>query len=107
MKAAPVTLVEYFVSDLSCAANRSYAEWKGMEIKPGDFSAEVSVKRINPPENRKWELALEIKHQAAPETNFPYAFRVSVIGFFTAAARVAEDEEERTVRIQGASVLYG
>jgi preprotein translocase subunit SecB len=106
MKPAPISLVEYFVTDLSLAANRNYVEAKGLEVKPGEFATDVNVTRVDAGE-RKWQLVLEVKHQAAPETNFPYAFRAAVVGFFTVAPRVAADEEERTVKIQGASVLYG
>lgn len=56
---------------------------------------------------RKWQIVLDVKHQAAAETNFPYAFRAAVVGFFAVAGRVAQEEEERTVKIQRASVLYG
>jgi preprotein translocase subunit SecB len=55
----------------------------------------------------RWQVTLEIKQQAAPETNFPYAFRVVLVGFFSAASWVKPEDEERTVKIQGASVLYG
>ena len=106
MKPAPISLSEYFVTDLNLTANRSYVEARGIEVKTDDFSADVSLTKVEGAD-RKWQIVLQVKHQAAPETNFPYAFRATVVGVFTVANRVESTEEERTVKIQGASVLYG
>jgi preprotein translocase subunit SecB len=108
MKTAPVTLLEYFVSDLSFTANREYAMDKPLEYRAGDFGATPSVLRSPTAiEQRRWQVSLEIKHVPPAGCNFPYAYRVVLTGFFRAEPDVAPENEERMVRIQGASVLYG
>ncbi len=108
MKAAPITLVEYFATDLTLSANRNFAADKPTEVKPGEFVVEVMNQSVPTPDtNRRWQVTLEIKHQAAADTNFPYAFRLVLVGFFLVEDRVKTENEERTVKIHGASVLYG
>jgi len=108
MKAAPITLLEYFATDLSFAANREFAPDKPVESRPEDFTAVPTVK-TSPTESepRRWQVTLDIKHLPAGAANFPYSYRVVLVGFFRAEASVTPENEERTIRIQGASVLYG
>ena len=108
MKPAPISLLEYFATDLSFSANPNFAADRPTEIKEGEFDVDIRLQpAAKAPAEHRWQLTLEIKHQAAPETNFPYAFRMVLVGFFTAAATVKPEDEERTVKIHGASVLYG
>lgn len=108
MKAAPITLLEYFATDLSFTANREFAADKPIESRPEDFAAVPAVQSsATEAEPRRWQVTLEIKHLPAPGTNFPYNYRVVLVGFFRAEASVAPQNEERTIRIHGASVLYG
>jgi preprotein translocase subunit SecB len=108
MKPAPVNLLEYFVTDLALSANPEFAADRSIETKEGDF--DVRVRQQPAPreaDDHRWQVTLEIIHQAAQGTNAPYAFRVVMVGFFKAEASVKPEDEERMVRIQGASVLYG
>ena len=108
MKAAPITLLEYCATDLSLAANRRFSSDKLIESRPEDFTAVPTVKSTpTDAEPRRWQVTLEIKHQPADTANFPYSYRVVLVGFFRAEASVAPGNEERTIRIHGASVLYG
>lgn len=108
MKAAPISLVEYFATDLTLSANRNFSADKPTEVKPGEFNVEVLTQLTSgTQEPHRWQVTLEIKHQAAVETNFPYAFRLVLVGFFQVESRVKTENEERTVKIHGASVLYG
>lgn len=107
MKPAPISLLEYFATDLSFSANPNFAPDKPAEIKEGEFAVDARLQRIpKGTDERHWQLTLEIKHQAAPETNFPYSFRLVMVGFFNVASAVKPEDEERMTRIQGASVLY-
>jgi preprotein translocase subunit SecB len=108
MKAAPINLVEYFATDLTVSANRNFTADKPTEVKAGEFTVEVQNQPVPTPDaNRRWQVTLEIKHQAAADTNFPYAFRLVLVGFFLVEDRVKVENEGRTVKIHGASVLYG
>ena len=108
MKAAPITLLEYFATDLSFSATREFAPDKPIELRLEDFEAMPTVKFTpTEAEPRRWQVTLEIKHLPAGTANFPYSYRVVLVGFFRAEASVAPGNEERTIRIHGASVLYG
>ena len=107
MKSAPISLLEYFATDINLSANPAFAPDKGMEIKPEEFRVTPRTARASQGnDDHRWQVTLEIAHQAAPETNFPYAFRVVVVGFFKAESWVKPEDEERTVHIQGTSMLY-
>lgn len=108
MKPAAVALIDYFATDLALATNRSFAADKPLQFKESEFVIDVSVKRTDGTveSDRRWQVTLDLRHQPGPETNFPYSFRVALVGQFTVATW-AKTEEERTVRIHGASVLYG
>lgn len=107
MKPAPISLLDYFVAELSFTANPEFVDSKPSEasIGDGDFRAEVAV--LRQAEARHWQVVLEVKQQAAANKNCPYSFRVKVVGLFLAAESVPAQHEERTAKIHGASVLYG
>ena len=109
MKAAPISLVDYFATDLSLATNRNFAADKAVQFVDSEFLVDVALKPISPttPTDRVWQVTLEVRHTPGPETNFAYSYRVVLVGQFSVAPRVEKTEEERTVRIHGASVLYG
>jgi preprotein translocase subunit SecB len=108
MKTAPISLQEYFATDITLSANPNFVAEKTTEVREGEYFVEVRLQRApKDSEDHRWQVTLEIKHQAAPEVNFPYAFRLVLVGFFGVTDRVSPDDEERTVKIHGASVLYG
>jgi preprotein translocase subunit SecB len=107
MKPAPVNLLEYFVTDLALSANPDFAPDRAIESKEGDFDVKIRQQPAPKETNdHRWQVTVEIIHQAAKGTNFPYAFRVVMVGFFKAESWVKAEDEERTVQIQGASVLF-
>lgn len=108
MKQAPISLLEYFATDIALSANPQFSADKPLENNERDFGVDVKVQQApKAPEDHRWQVTLELTHQAAPETNFPYAFRVVLVGFFKTESWVKTDDEERMVRIHGASVLFG
>lgn len=108
MKPAPITLLEYFTTDLALSANPEFEPEKPLETNTGDFDVRINQQPApKEADDHRWQVTIEIVHQAAKGTNFPYAFRVVLVGFFKCETSVKPDDEERTVKIQGASVLFG
>jgi preprotein translocase subunit SecB len=109
MKPSPISLIDYFATDLVLATNRAFSDNKKVEFIDAEFVVDVAVKRSDgsAETDHRWQVVLEVRHQPSPATNFPYSYRVVLVGQFSVAASVMADEEERTVRIHGASVLYG
>jgi preprotein translocase subunit SecB len=108
MKESPISLLDYFATDLALATNRSFDAAKPVHFNRSEYLVDVAVQRSEkaPNADRLWQVTLDVRHQPGPETNFPYAYRVVLVGQFSVAAW-SQTDEERTVRIHGASVLYG
>lgn len=109
MKPSPISLIEYFATDLLLATNRAFQPDKPLQFFDADFSVAVNAVQNNdaPRNGNRWQVSVEVRHQPAPDTNFPYSYRVVLVGQFGVGPSVSDDNEERTVRIHGASVLYG
>lgn len=109
MKPAPITLIEYFATDLLLVTNKAFVPDKPVQFVEDEFHIDVVLARQDQGDQtiRRWQVTLEVRHQPSPATNFPYSYRVVLVGQFSVASSVKADEEERTVRIHGASVLYG
>lgn len=109
MKEGIVNLLDYFATDLALSTNKAFSTEKPLKFESSEFVVNVAVQKSTAAEGteRRWQVSLDVSHQPAPETNFPYAYRVALVGQFSIAPHVKADDEERTVRIHGASVLYG
>jgi preprotein translocase subunit SecB len=109
MKPAPINLVEYFATDLSLVTNRAFVPDKPVQFVEGGFHVDVALARNEKTDQTLncWQVTLDVRHQTSPGTNFPYSYRVVLVGRFSVSPHVVNEDEERTVRIQGASVLYG
>ena len=108
MKPAPITLIEYFATDLLLATNHTFQPDKPLQFTESDLVVEVKTHHNEsaPKDENRWQVSLEVRHQPGPAVNFPYSYKVVLIGQFSVATTVAKDSEEWMVRIQGASMLY-
>lgn len=109
MKPARISLVEYFATDLALGTNHAFAPDQPVKFEEKDFVVTPTVRKNEdaPRDGQRWQVTLEIRHQPAPGVNFPYSYRVVLVGQFGVQDGVQTEDEERFVRIQGASVLYG
>jgi preprotein translocase subunit SecB len=109
MRPAPINLVEYFATDLSLVTNRAFIPDKPVQFAEGEFHVDVALARGAKTDQNLdcWQVTLEVRHQANPDTNFPYSYRTVLVGRFSVSPHVVNGDEERMVRIHGASVLYG
>lgn len=109
MKPARISLIDYFATDLVLGTNHAFTPDQPVKFEDKDFVVTPTVlKNENAPrDGQRWQVTLEIRHQPAPGVNFPYSYRVVLVGQFGVQDGVQSDDEERFVRIQGASVLYG
>ena len=108
MKPAPITLFEYFATDLLLATNHAFQPEKPLQFVESDLVVDVKAQHneVAPKDGNRWQVSLEVRHQPGPAVNFPYSYRVVLIGQLGVAPTVATANEEWMVRIQGASMLY-
>lgn len=109
MKPARISLIDYFATDLVLGTNHAFAPDLPVKFEHKDFVVVPAVRKNEdaPRDGQRWQVTLEIRHQPAPGVNFPYSYRVVLVGQFGVQDGVRSEDEERFVRIQGASVLYG
>lgn len=113
MKLAPIRLRSYFLTDLHLQVRAKFDPNADTGWKEDDFQVEQKVERADSTSEgigQVWQIDLTIRHQPAAEDNFPYAFRLSLVGFIEEASGLAKLDEtarERIVRINGTSILYG
>ncbi len=109
MKPASISLLEYFATDLVLGTNHAFASDKPVQFDDKEFIVDVAAKQNDkaPRTGNRWQVTLDVRHQPAPGVNFPYSYRVVMVGQFGVSDNVKPEDEERFVRIHGASVLYG
>ena len=106
MKAAPIILTEYFVTDMHISANIKFDPKQESPILFKDFQVEFGATH-EPKDRRAWQLNLKIQLQPAAEANVPYRVSLDMVGFVKVHPDVTDDFIERLVTTNGASMLFG
>lgn len=111
MKHSPLQLLRYAVPEISCSANPAFDPNKEIQGGIEQFSVEAVVKQQKPPDNfpgHAWSVEMNISQKLIEGHNFPYKFDMILAGFFVCSSTLpAEVNEERFVRVNGSSTLYG
>ena len=107
---SPLELERYFVSDQAVTARNVFSPEKEIETRVEEYSVSNEAIRLPATEDQpgKWQVTVHIKHQPATETNFPYDFRLTIVGIFKCLTEKADPAHiERLMKINGSSMLYG
>ncbi|MGJ8650769.1 MAG: hypothetical protein ACSHX4_10455 [Opitutaceae bacterium] len=107
---SPLELERYFVSDQAVTARDVFSPDKEIETRVEEYSVTNEAIRLPAAEDQpeKWQVSVHIKHQPAAKTNFPYDFRLTIVGIFRCIIDKAEPTHiERLMKINGSSMLYG
>lgn len=109
MRMSPISLSYYYVPELSVSAREAFDPDKGLNAEIAEFKAKPTLKQIDDVKGHpSWQLTLEVSQQPAPERNFPYEFRVVIVGILECLKEgIPEDKCTRMVKVNGASMLYG
>lgn len=111
MKKSPLQLVRYMVSDISCTTNPGYSPEAELEHRADQFDVRTNVSRFDESEDplvHPWSVEMTITQQVGPKQNFPYSFKLSLLGLFE--CRPTEHgprDEGMFVKVNGCSILYG
>ncbi|MDQ8196240.1 protein-export chaperone SecB [Coraliomargarita sp. SDUM461004] len=107
---SPLELERYFVSDQAVTARNVFSSEKEIETLIEEYSVRNEAIRLPAVEDQpeKWQVTVHIKHQPSPDTNFPYDFRLTIVGIFRCTTEKSEPSHiERLMKINGSSILYG
>ena|SRR5579872_2914565 len=111
MKHSPLQLLRYLVPEASCSANAKFDPEKGLEGGTEQLSVTAVVSQQKAPDNfvgHSWTVEMTIFQKLKEGQNFPYKFEITLIGFFACGNGLPPAaEEERFVRVNGSSMLYG
>ncbi len=111
MKNSPLQLIRYLVPEIACSANPAFDPEKPCDGGLEQFSVEASVNHQDAPKDtagNAWSLEMRLSQKLPEGKNFPYKFELTVVGFFICKDGVPPQAgEERFVRINGSSMLYG
>jgi preprotein translocase subunit SecB len=109
MKPAAISLLEYFATDLVLGTNPSFRPDQPLQFEDKDLVIAVDAKQdaTAPRNGKRWQVTLDVRHQPAADANFPYSYRVVLVGQFGVGENVKPEDEERWAKIHASSVLYG
>ncbi len=104
MKASPLDLTAYFVTELSLTANLEFLPEKTTRLRMEDLRISTDLRRQEG--KPSWQLVLKVQQNVGPERNSPYNFALTLIGLFDAHPSVPVEKTEQMVRVNGSSMLY-
>lgn len=111
MKHSPLQLVRYLVTDIACTSNPKFIPEKEMFSAMEQFTVEAKASPLEPTKDipgHPWSVEMIVTQKIQEGQNFPYEFRISMVGIFGCNNTVIKDEKEaRFVRVNGSSMLYG
>lgn len=110
MKLSPLDLCRYVVTDISCSANPEFDAGQTIEMTIDELTVETSIQKVDIESEDRigWSIDLSLSYQVAPKENYPYNYSMQIVGFFSSPAAVPSGmDDERLVRVNGASMLYG
>lgn len=111
MKPSPLQLVRYLVTDIACTANPNFNADKPLEGSFEQYSVDVKVNPLEPTKEQSghpWSVEMAITQKIKEGQNFPYEFRISLVGMFACQdGALPTEKETQFVKVNGNSMLYG
>jgi preprotein translocase subunit SecB len=96
------------MADLAVKARTDFDPETESTAETDEFTVKVEMQPPKEASQGIWQVTLILLQQPTAKANFPYEFRLELVGFFRCSVEGIEPEtEERMVRINGASMLYG
>lgn len=110
MKHSPLQLVRYLAPEIAMSANSAFNPAKPIEAGTDQLAVQAVVAQQKAPDNfqgRSWVIEMSITQTIKEGQNFPYTFKLALVGLFLCHdGKLANEIEERFVRTNGSSILY-
>jgi preprotein translocase subunit SecB len=111
MKQSPLQLLSYFVPEMSFSANQLFSQEKSIEGGIESFSVEAEASQQKAPNDfpgHSWSVQMVIAQDIKEGQNFPYRFKLIIVGMFALKEGVmTDDKESQFVKVNGSSIVYG
>jgi hypothetical protein len=115
MRLAPLTLERYFAERFEFTVNPKCDLRQPLELRIDDLQVksridylpEAQIEAQSQNAARKAKISLGVCYQPAHEGNFPYSFRLDLVGFFAVATGLREVDPDRLLELNGSSILFG
>ncbi len=107
MKASPLNLLDYYVTELFVAVSNTFDLQKPVKLAFEDLSVDRQLIRRDDKKSGAWQLTMRVHLAAAPEKNAPYQVTLVLVGFFEVAPNYNPDMVETLIKVTGGSMLYG
>jgi len=111
MRSSPLQLLRYFVEEISCNSNPDYDPEKDFDFLEDQFRVDTTVAPTEldtEHEDNSWMVQMSLRQQIGPNQNFPYDFKLSIVGFFLCTSNLPNGwSPEYFVKVNGSSLLYG
>jgi preprotein translocase subunit SecB len=111
MRHSPLQLLNYFVPEMSFSANQLFNQERPIEGGIEHFSVEATASQQKAPKDfpgHSWAVEMVIAQEIKEGQNFPYRFKMTIVGMFAFKGDVmADDKENQFVKVNGSSMIYG
>lgn len=105
MNEAPLLLKTYFITYVKIKVIQNHNHEKGYTLSPKDIDSTVKFF-----ENKKfpgvWQVQLHIEHNPKEKSNVPYAFSLTMAGFFEVIKTYPKDKVETLLKLNAPAMLY-
>jgi len=114
MKLAPLNLENYFAEGFEFGVNPRFDPKRPPELRFEDFQVIPNVEILPPQQETLFDkdqmraqIRLTVGFQPSHEGNFPYTFRISLIGLFSAYTTATNTDPLSLLQVNGSSILFG
>lgn len=105
MNEAPLLLKSYYITNVKIDVIQNHNSEKEYILSTDDI--DITVKFLT---NKKfpgvWQVQLHIKHKPEEKSNIPYAFSLSMAGFFEVIKTYPKDKVGRLLELDAPAMLY-
>jgi preprotein translocase subunit SecB len=114
MKPAPLNLESYFAEGFEFSVNPRFNPNQPPELRWEDFQVIPNIEVLPRQQEALFDkdvvrvqIRLRVRFQPSHSGNFPYTFRIDVIGFFNTPATAANRDPLSLLQVNGSSILFG
>lgn len=104
---SPLELKFHYVKELSFSIIESYIDknLSDVQVDSPQIAVEVKTEKIN--DNlREWRIEVLIENQEGVSSDFPYSFRIVLVGFFHVSDEWPDNRVENLAKVNGTSLLF-